>query len=424
MIAVTIFVIVVGGELTLVIRSRNQYCLTPSLTDLFMSQPDYSMRSVQLRLTGYYSSFFAVYGIAIPLWPRWLEGQVSLEYVGIILGASYWFKLIIVPLTAWIADVVGDRRRIMIALSLIFLFALVLLPMMDGWIAYALVWGLAGAALSTGIPLSDGLTMRAVQLFGIEFGKVRRWGSVSFIVVSLAVGALADQFGLDAIYVSILLVSLLLVFAAILSPKIHTQPEVEKVSFFKPLSLPNFPLFVISVALLLSTHAALYGFSAIHWKSLGYSNTEITLLWIVGVVAEIGMFSISSRLIDRFGAMPMIIIAGIGGVIRWTLIGYGSSMPVLVVAQLLHALTFALLYMALIAYMTKRIPPSISASAQGLYDGLAMGVFFGILTMSAGYLFEINPTYSFLLMTCCSAIGTILAIILLFKVRAYEAKAG
>lgn len=380
----------------------------------------YSKKSVELKLTGYYTSFFAVYGIAIPLWPRWLEGQVSLEYMGIVLGASYWLKLIIVPLASWISDVTGDRRRVLIALSIMVVAGLVLLPFVESWIWYAVIWGVAGSALSTGIPLSDGVTIRAVQILGIDFGKVRRWGSVSFVVVTLAVGALADQFGLDAIYASIVTMAGLLIIAAYFMPKIHTEPQANTAPFFKPLLLPNFPLFLTAVALLLSTHAALYGFSAIYWKSLGYSNTVITILWVVGVLAEITIFSFAGKLIDRHGAMPMIIVAGFGGVIRWTLLAYVTELPLLVFSQLLHGLTFALLYMSMIAYMTKRVPPSISASAQGLFDSLSMGIFFGFLTMSAGYLFETDPAYSFLLMSIFSGLGVVLAIVLLVRVRTFE----
>ncbi len=386
-----------------------------------MTQTNYTRTQAATRLTAYYTSFFAVYGIAIPLWPRWLEAQISLEYVGVVLGASYWLKLLVVPVASSIADIVGDRRRVMICLSLIVFSGLLILPFLEGWVLYAVVWGLAGAALSTGIPLSDGLTMRLGQLIGVEFGKVRRWGSVSFIVISLGVGALADYFGLDAIYFSLLFTSAALIGAAFIVPKIHTPPDSKKVPIFRPLSLPNFPLFLITVALLLSTHAALYGFSAIYWKSVGYTNTTITLLWIVGVVAEIGMFSVSGRLINRFGAMPMIICAAAGGIVRWTLLAATTQLPVLIIAQTLHAFTFALLYMSLIAYMTKRIPASISASAQGLYDSLSMGVFFGILTMMAGTLYKIEPSYSFWLMVACSSIGLGLAVILLFKVRRFEA---
>lgn len=385
-----------------------------------MSDTNYTKEQASLRLSGYYIAFFAVYGIAIPLWPRWLEGQLSLTYVGIVLGFSYWLKLVVVPVASWIADAVGDRRRVMITLAFILLAVLLVLPFFEDWRIYALFWGVGGAALSTGIPLSDGLSMRLGNLIGVEFGKVRRWGSLSFIAFSLGVGAAADYFGLDAIYYAMVLTSVFLVIAAFTTPKVFTPPESDKVPLFRPLSLPNFPLFLVTVSLLLSTHAALYGFSAIYWKELGYSNTVITLLWVVGVIAEIAMFSISGKLIDRFGAMPMIIAAAIGGMIRWYVLAVGTSLPVLVFAQTLHAFTFALLYMSLIAYMSKRVPAAISASAQGLYDSLSMGVFFGILTMASGVLYEMDPSYAFYVMSLLSGIGMLLAIVLLRRVRATE----
>lgn len=232
-----------------------------------MSEVSYSKNQAARRLTGYYSAFFAVYGIAIPLWPRWLEEQITLEYVGIVLGAAYWLKLLVVPISSSIADSVGDRRRVMIVLSVMVLAGVLALQLTDSWILYAAIWGLAGAALSTGVPLSDGLSMRLGQILGIEFGKVRRWGSVSFIFSSLIVGALADFYGLDAIYWTLLFTSVLLIGASITVPKVYTPPDPERVPLFRPLSLPNFPLFLVTVALLLSTHAALYGFSAIYWKS-------------------------------------------------------------------------------------------------------------------------------------------------------------
>ncbi len=383
-------------------------------------QPSYTRQTASLRMQGYYAAFFAVYGIAIPLWPRWLEGEVSLQYVGFVLGVSYWLKLVIVPITAWIADAIGDRRQVMIALAILLLVLMGLMPFFEGWIAFAVLWGLGGAMLSTGIPLSDGLTMRLGQLLGVDFGKVRSWGSFSFMASALAVGALADMIGDQVIYWAMVVTSFLLIVAAIMAPKVHTEPLKNKAPLFEPLKLPNFPLFLVTVSLLLATHAALYGFSAIYWKSLGYSNLTITLLWMAGVVAEIAMFSVSGKIIDRYGAMPMIIVAAVGGVVRWILLAYATEIPLITLGQALHAFTFALLYMSLIAYMSKRVPPAISASAQGLYDSLSMGVFFGILTMAAGALFEVDPAYSFLLMAGCSLIGGGSAVLLLLKVRRYE----
>ncbi|MDF2365856.1 MFS transporter [Sneathiella sp.] len=385
-----------------------------------MIEVDYSKRSAHLRMSLYYVAFFSVYGIAIPLWPRWLEHYISVEYVGIVMGAAYWAKLIFVPMTSWIADVTGNRKNILIALALFVTTALILLPNVEGWVFYALIWGAAGAALSSAVPLSDGLTLRAQQTIGIDFGKARLWGSLSFIAFSLLVGGAADLYGIDAIYVAMLLTAVFLLLVSFLLPGIRTEPDAGKVPFFRPLALPNFPLFVITVSLLLSTHAGLYGFSAIHWANLGYTNAEITLFWVIGVVAEIGMFAISGRLIGRFGATPMIVIAAFGGMVRWLLLAIASSPFIIGFAQTLHALTFALLYMAFIAYIGKRVPPAISASAQGLYDSLAMGIFFGIFTIAAGWLHQQDGSYNFLFMSLLSSIGLVLALILWRQVRRYD----
>jgi MFS transporter, PPP family, 3-phenylpropionic acid transporter len=387
-----------------------------------MSEQVFSKRSAHARLSLYYVAFFSIYGIALPLWPRWLEHHVSLEYVGLVMGVSYWAKLIFVPATSWIADTTGNRKTILLALSIFLIFGLTLLPFVESWIFYALIWGAAGAALSSAIPLSDGLTLRAQQTIGIDFGRARLWGSLSFIVFSLIVGGATDLFGIEAIYIAMIMTALFLFSSSIVLPGLHTPPAPGKASFLAPLSLPNFPLFILTVALLLSTHAGLYGFASIHWSNLGFSNTEITIFWVIGVAAEIGMFAISGRLIARFGAIPMIIVAAFGGVVRWILIGITSSFVILVAAQILHATTFALLYMAFIAYIGKRVPPAISASAQGLYDTLAMGIFFGVFTIGAGWLYQIEGAYSFYFMAALSLVGLMLACLLLKKVRTYESQ--
>ncbi|MEH6526071.1 MAG: MFS transporter [Sneathiella sp.] len=385
-----------------------------------MSEPVISKTSAYGRLSLYYVAFFSVFGIALPLWPRWLEHHVSLEYVGLVMGISYWAKLVFVPATSWMADSTGNRKTILLALSVVLIGGLILLPYLNGWVFYAIIWGAAGAALSSAIPLSDGLTLRAQQTLGIDFGRARLWGSLSFITFSLLVGWATDVFGIEAIYVAMVLTAVFLLIATISLPGIHTPPKPGKVSFFAPLALPNFPLFIVTVALLLSTHAGLYGFGSIHWNKLGFSNTQITVFWVIGVAAEIGMFAISGRLIAKYGAIPMIIAAAGGGIVRWILLGLASSVIVLVFAQILHALTFTLLYMAFIGYIAKRVPPAISASAQGLYDTLAMGIFFGVFTIAAGWLYQIEGAYSFYFMAVISAIGLILACVLLKRVRAHE----
>ena len=66
--------------------------------------------------------------------------------------------------------------------------------------------------------------------------------------------------------------------------------------------------FLLITALLQGSHAAYYGFSAIYWKSAGYSGTLIGYLWALGVVAEIAMFAADKRFLQRFGAQTLFLV--------------------------------------------------------------------------------------------------------------------
>ncbi len=379
-------------------------------------------KAAYYRLSGYYILFFAVYGIAVPLWPRWLEGFLSAREVGIVLATAYWLKLLYVPISSYLADKSGDRRQILITLAAIFLAGILVLPVTTDWVLVAVIWGLCGAALTSIIPLSDGLTILADQKLGLDFGRTRLWGSLSFIVFSLLVGKIVDLTGRETIYIAILIAASGLFLFSFMLPRLKTdRSSGGKTSLLAPLKLNNFPLFVTTAALLLSSHAALYGFASIHWKANGYNNTEITLFWVIGVVVEVIVFLKGSLLVSRIGAMPMISIAAIGGTLRWTLLANFTSPVLVVIAQAMHGLTFALLYMAVMAYVGKRVPIEIAASAQGLFDMLAMGIFFGFFTRMSGYLYELDPGYVFYAMTILSAIGGILSFILLYRVRKSEA---
>lgn len=48
------------------------------------------------------------------------------------------------------------------------------------------------------------------------------------------------------------------------------------------------------------SHGPYYTFLTLHLEELGYSRGLIGLLWAVGVVAEVLMFMVMSRILQRF----------------------------------------------------------------------------------------------------------------------------
>ena len=117
--------------------------------------------------------------------------------------------------------------------------------------------------------------------------------------------------------------------------------------------------FLLISALLQGSHAAYYGFSAMHWKAAGYSGTTIGYLWALGVVAEIGMFAADKRFLNRFGAQTLFLVGALGCVVRWILLGASTELLVLVAGQLLHAVTFCVSHLGAVRFMTRQLPRAV-----------------------------------------------------------------
>jgi len=65
-----------------------------------------------------------------------------------------------------------------------------------------------------------------------------------------------------------------------------------------------------------------------------------------------------------------------------------TSLPVLVIVQLLHALTFGASHLAAMYFLTHNVPPGLAATAQGVYGAVAVGALFGLTMLAAGGLYE------------------------------------
>ncbi|MFP3335627.1 MFS transporter, partial [Pseudomonas sp. SIMBA_064] len=70
--------------------------------------------------------------------------------------------------------------------------------------------------------------------------------------------------------------------------------------FVQQLRAPGVIAFYACVALMQLSHGPYYTFLTLHLEHLGYSRSAIGLLWALGVVAEVLMFMVMSRLFARF----------------------------------------------------------------------------------------------------------------------------
>jgi PPP family 3-phenylpropionic acid transporter len=339
-----------------------------------------------------YFTYFFCYGVFLPFWSVWLAGTgLTPETIGVLLGAGLVARFLGSLL---IAPRVSSPSRLITALRVLAL--LTLLFALAFWAGTQVAWLMVVVVgfnlfFSPLVPLTDALANTWQKQITMDYGRVRLWGSVAFVIGSALTGKLVSMFDYRAILalLSIGLVSMLL--GMLLRPSVAPQGEShhheEGAGPDWRLLITQNGRFLACVCLLQGAHAAYYGFSAIYWQEAGYSASAVGYLWSLGVVAEVVIFALSKKVFRRFSASDLLLLSAVCGIVRWGLMGWTTELPWLIVVQILHCGTFTVCHLAAMRYISARQSREV-IRLQAVYSAVAMGGSIAVMTVFAGFLYQ------------------------------------
>jgi MFS transporter, PPP family, 3-phenylpropionic acid transporter len=360
------------------------------------------------RLAGFYAAYFLAIGVYMPYWPLWLDGKgLSPVEIGWVLAAAFWIKIAAQPTIARIADWRGRTRGLTTALMALSACGFVVLAGTEGFWAILIVAGLTAACYQPVLPVMESVVLRRVDVHGLDYGRVRLWGSVTFIIGTAGIGWWIEG-GSAASVVWIMAGAMALVAVACGFAPNRPEPVSTRrgsTGLAKLFLTPWFLLFLATTALINTSHAVLYGFATLHWRDLGHGETLIGMFWAIGVVAEIALFAVAGRFRDKLGAVPLLMLAALGGAIRWPLLAVTENAVGLLALQTLHGLTFGAGHLGAMTFLARAIPVELSATGQSLYYALIGGVIAGCMFPLAGELYTRLAGDAFLIMGALSAAG-------------------
>lgn len=365
------------------------------------------------RLALFNVFLFSITGVSLPFWPVWLESRgLDAAQVGLLLSLNYWIRLVGNPLVARWADRTSIKRMLILAAAGSFA-CFALFGFARGiWQLLALTV-VSGSCLTAMGPLNESLMISLSATGRVDYGRVRVWGSLSFIATGLAAGALLVGRGADAILLLVLVMLLATLAAAFQLPRVDRHPALGSVEGWRTLLADRgFLLVVAASALMQSSHSVLYGFATLHWLAAGYDKDTIGLLWATGTGAEVLLFWLASTVARRLGVRGLLLLGGGAALLRWLLAAVTVWLPALLLIQLLHAFTFGATHLAVVEFIRRRVPLQLMATAQGIHSGLAWGAAFGLAMWVSGMLYEAYAAAAFFAMAAMAAAGSLIAAIL------------
>lgn len=383
------------------------------------------------RLGALHAATFGGIGVYVPFFPIWLEQRgLPPSWIGLVLALPMLVRIVVTAPLMTLADRgLGLRRLIAGACAGVAAVYAALLSA-EGALALAALVVLLAVAQAPIIPGADLATLQAVRRDPrLDYGRVRLWGSIAFLVASIGSGYLLE--GLPADGVIWLLFGLAVTAMATAAAVVPGSAPAHLGAIPRPApadgagKIPRALWLAIGAgACIQASHAAIYAFGSIHWRDLGFSSAAIGYLWAVGVVAEILIFAALGRSIGRGpAALALVLVGAVAAAIRFAALAADPGAAATFALQALHGLSFGATHLGTMGALALLAPERARGRAQGVVasaHALAMAAATGL----SGPIFRAAGPLVFLAMAPLAVIGMVLGLLALRSLRAQPQSAG
>lgn len=375
------------------------------------SQPS-SPPSQGWRLSAWYFFYFAFIGAFSPYFTLYLQSLgLAAAAIGTLMSLMSAMRLVAPNLWGWLADRTG-RKAVVVRLSALFSAAgfAAFFHAGDFWPLFVAM-ALVSFFWSASLPLVEALTLRHLEGRAEQYGRIRLWGSVGFIVAVLGTGAWLDRMEIASLlWVNLGLLAGIVACAWLLAdaptvPQGGAAPELRA-----GLLRPEVVALLAACFFMSAAHGPFYVFYSIHLVDHGYGKTAVGALWSLGVVAEIAVFVAMPRLMRRWSVRAILRASLALAVVRFLAIGWGADQAwLLVVAQVMHGATFGAYHAAAVAALHRWFPERQMARAQAVYGSISFGAGGMVGNLVSGAAWDgVGPGMTFTLGAALALVGLLL----------------
>jgi MFS transporter, PPP family, 3-phenylpropionic acid transporter len=380
------------------------------------------VKHIATRLSLSQASSGSVSGIFLPFFGAYLAWRgLSAAQIGLLLSSALMLRSLAGPLSGIFADAHNDRRAVMLVLYWVMLGGFGALCVTASPLVIFLTAVPAYVAYGAATPLLESACARLAERYDFDYGRVRIWASTAFVVMNILGGIATQYMGIWLVAPLLTLGAALCVISTLILPAPPPSPTHEDLGprlkatlgeARELLGAPVFLIFLAAVSVEQATHGFYYGYGGLHWFSLGYSKILVSIIWPLGVLMEIALFSQAPRVLRAFNPSQLVLLAAAFCVVRWTILAFDPPLPLVVLAQLMHGGTFALAHLGAVFFILRAVPPRLAATAQSLYFVCSQGLMMGISTQLAGKFYASLGGKTYLLMAAMGVAAIALAILM------------
>lgn len=368
-----------------------------------------------LRMWLFFAGYFVFGGVSIPFFPVWLDSRgMSDVEIAAIIAVPGFLRVFLTPFAGIFADRAPNRRFAAICFTLPAAVIFLLAWPLDGFWPLMVVVALSFTTWGLALPVGEALALTGMRRFGLDYGRMRIGGSVSFIIVNLGAGAIIAILHDDAIFWMMfvaLAISAVVAFGLPVTPPavraLDDRGRPTRPPLLPVLREPAFLILILVGGLVQASHAMLYSFGSLFWHAQGFGGVAIGAFWAIGVACEIVFFIYAAPLMRRLGPFGFLVLGGSAAIVRWLAFPLEPGLVGYLALQGLHALSFGAVYLGNQHMIARTVPEELTASAQGVL-AMVLGLFTALATLASGPLYETFGGDAFAVMAVLPAIALVI----------------
>ena len=352
------------------------------------------------RLSGYYFFYFAFIGAFSPYFGLYLQSlSFSAWDIGLLMSQMQLMRLCAPYLWGVLADRLVQRVSVVRLAAVLSLIGFSAFFVVKSFPAMLVAMALLAFFWSGALPLVETVTFDHLRDQPGRYSRIRLWGSVGFIVAVMGTGALLDGLPLPSLLwvIAGTLIGILIYALGVPEAPSHASAD-EHLPVGDIVRQTRVRALFAACFMMSAAHGALYVFYSIHLADHQYGKFLVGCLWSLGVLAEIIVFFFMNDLLRQFGLRAILLLSFAAATVRFLMIGWGVEwLLVIVLAQLLHGLTFGAYHAAAIAAVNRWFPGRCQARGQALYSSVSFGAGGLVGGLLSGWTWErlgAAPTYA------------------------------
>jgi len=357
----------------------------------------------------FYWCYFGAVGAWIPYWSVYLRSLgLTPEEIGDLLALSSITRIISPNVWGYFADRRGARMPIVRMVTGFAIFSFLGIFWAKDFWELSLIISIFTFFFNASLPQVETIVIE--QIGTDRYGMIRVWGSAGFILVVLFLGPFLDRFGIQTIPWILLSLQMGLWLSSLGIVEKHSKStSVVRLPFLSTMIRPTVIVFLLSGFLMQASHGPYYSFYSLYLLEHGYNRTIVSSLWALAVLSEVGIFI--AKGLAYYEVSFLLRLTLLFSSLRWALIaGWPNTLPVLVFAQVLHAVTFGAYHATAIRFVHFHFTGEHRVRGQAMYGSFCYGAGGTFGSFYAGHFWDwIGSEATFVVAAILSMIAWVIA---------------